>query len=132
MRARARAAPPWALAADILFDCVKLTDAPKRLDGNWRAILSQVIEAAAHMGPAAGERDRPTSPRSTTQALVGGIAVDLENASEGLQVSGRMFAAAAGRVKVGGYGWITAALRAVITSQCPKLSSAGSPSPRVE
>src|SRR5690606_11974427 len=89
-------------------------------------------EAAAHMGPAAGERDRPSCPRRTAQAVVGGIAVDLENAGEVLQKSGRMLAATAGRVKVGDGGWIAATPGAIVTGQGPEVSRAGSSSPRVE
>jgi hypothetical protein len=76
------------LPASVRFDGVEFADPAQRLDRDRRVRgLCDVVELAARMAPASRENDVP----SLRQRLKAGIAVDMKNAAEPLEMRGWTF-----------------------------------------
>jgi hypothetical protein len=100
-----------AAATDVLLDGVKFGDVPERLAGNGRgARRGEFVELAPHMRPAECKLDVAT----LGQLAVAGIAIDLQDSLEALEMGDRALGFAVGRVDIGDAGWIGSAPRPVI------------------
>lgn len=88
-------------AADLGFDVVEQLDARERLGRDWCVAADiNLVELPSQVAPAIGERHRTARPCRRGQLLVGGVAVDLQDAAEAVEQPRCMLAAAAWRVGV--------------------------------
>ena len=84
------------LTVSVRFDGVEFADPAQRLDRDRRVRgLRHVVELASRMAPACGENDVPF----VRQRLEPGVAVDMENAAEPLEMRGWTFGFAVRRIQ---------------------------------
>jgi hypothetical protein len=101
------------LATDVLLDGVECCDMFERFAGNRRRSGGgELVEVTPDVRPAECQPD----VASVGEFAVPGIAVDLQNALEALQVGGRPFGFTIGRVDIGNIWWIRPTPGAVIQS----------------
>lgn len=118
-----------ALAADLALEGIQLPDAPDGLGGKRRAVGHvDVVELAPHVRPAGRLHD----PAILVERTEAGIAVGLQDATEGGQMRARMLALAVGRVAIPHRRRRAAAGRAVIAHVGPQAARLGAAAPRIE
>jgi len=132
-------------ATDLCLDVVELPDAGERL-GRDRRVAADIdlVELSPQVAPTVGKRHRPTRPCRRGQLLVGGVAVDLQDAVEAVEQLGGVLAAAARRIGVGHSRRTTSpvlrrhsrirtsAPGPVVTRDRPQVSGLGLASARIE
>ena len=98
------------MAADHCLDMVEGVDPLQGgLGDRGVAALGDLVEPAPDVGPAIGKDHRATGTPWIGQRLVGGVAVDLEDAGEPGQRPDGVLGAAARRIEIGDRRWIAAA-----------------------
>ena len=121
------------LSADGLFDFVKRCDLDERLFGERRvAANGDLVEPPPQMGPAEGQDERLRWWPAAREVLVGGIAVDLQNAAEALEMAFHMLRPAARRIAIDDGGRIAAAPGPVVASISPELAALHALAARIE
>ena len=121
-----------AAASDGLLDRIEGGDPLKRLAGDrCGAALGDVVEAAPHMGPAEGERDRLLA-RSFGDGLVGRVPVALHDAAIAVEQSEGVHGAATGSVGVGDGRRIGSAPRPVVARHGPEVALLGAAASGIE
>ena len=120
-------------AADLGFDGVEIADEGRAFLGNRRGPgAGDLDQLTAGMGPAIRQLDARTDPVRCDQAVVSGIAVDLQDAAEALQYPFGVLSSPTGGVGEGYARRQCAAPRSVVASQSPEVSGLGLSGPGVE
>ena len=120
-------------AADPGFDGVEIADEGHAFLGNRRESgAGDLDQLAARVSPAICELDGWTYPARCDQAVVSGVAVDLQDAAKTLQDPFGMLPAPTGGIGEDHTRWRRPAPRSVIAGQRPEVSRLGLSRPWVE
>src|SRR3954453_13910431 len=116
-------------ATDVFLDGVERGDMFERFARNrCRSGGSEFVEVTPDMRPA----ERKPDVAALGQLTVAGIAVDLQNSLEALEVGDGPLGLAIGRIDIGNDRWIQPAPGAVIGGIGPELPGLGATTARVE
>src|SRR3984893_4620832 len=111
-----------AAAADVFVDGIERGDMFERFAGNRRGSGSgELVEVTSYMRPA----ERKPDVAAIGQLTVAGIAIDLQNSLEALEVGDRPLSFAIGRVDIGNARWIRPTPGTVVGGIGPKLAGLG-------
>jgi hypothetical protein len=117
------------LTLSVSFDGIKFADTVQRLYRHRRVRgLRHVVELASRVAPACGEHDIAF----ISQRLQPGIAVDMKNAAEALQMRGRTFSFAVRRIQIDRSRRVGSAPCSLLAGVHPKPSRLGAPSTWIE
>src|SRR5690606_7792069 len=113
-------------SADIGLDGIEVADEGQAFLGNRRGSgAGDLDQLAAGMGPAIGKLDAGADAIRRNQAVVSGIAVDLQDATKALQYPFGMLSAPTGGIGEDHARWRRAAPRSVVAGQRPEVSGLG-------
>jgi len=104
-------------ATDLSLDGIERGDACQRIGDD-------LIEGPSHMAPA----ERQFDPAGFLERAIAGIAVDLQDAPEALEMGGRALGLAVRRVDIGDCRRRRSAPRPIVARVCPELAGLGAPS----
>src|SRR5271166_812267 len=122
-----------AFSADGLFDFVKRCDLNECLFGERRvAANGDLVEPPPQMGPAEGQDERRRWRPVACEVLVGGIAVNLQNAAEAREMAFHMLRSAPRRIAIDNSWRIGAAPGPVVAGISPELAALHTLAPRIE
>jgi hypothetical protein len=109
-------------AANLGLDAVKLGDSGERLGGDRRGTAGgDLVELAADVAPAESELHLA----AFGECSIAGVPVDLQDASETLEMGGRTLGLAVRRVDIGNSGRSRSTPGSVVTSVGPELAGLG-------
>ena len=116
-------------STDVFVDGIERGDMFERFAGNRRRSGDgEFLEVTPYMRPA----ERQPGVAALGQLAVAGIAVDLQDALEAIEMGDRPLGFAIGRVDIGNARWIRAAPRPIIGSIGPKLAGLGAAAAGIE
>src|SRR2546423_975766 len=119
-----------ALTANLVLDLIEPADAQQGLGCDRRiAAFGDVVKTASKVAPAEGQRHlgqlrfvQPAASSRYDEAIVGCVAVDLQDAAEAGEMMHGMPAAAARRIHVSHRWRIGAAPRSVVAGDRPEIA----------
>src|SRR5207248_8723721 len=116
-------------ATDVLLDSVELSDVFERLARNGRRARScEFVEVAPHMRPAERKRDVP----ALGELGVAGIAIDLQDPLEAIEMGDRPFRLAVGCIDISNARRIGAAPWPIVRGIGPELPGLGAAAAGIE
>ena len=120
-------------AADLGLNGVEIADEGHTFFGNRRGSdAADLDQFAARMGPAMRELDAGTDPVRSDQAVISGIAVNLQNAAKTLQDPLGMLPAPTVGIGEDHTWWRGTSPGPVIAGQCPEIPGFGHAAPRIQ